>query len=332
MSKKCAVFTSKGLGDGLIFLLVSNNLKINGFDVVTYHEFLKELEPWFGGIKIEKYPRKDKICSILSKYDLVIINTDSREINEVVQKQAIKLLPKSTYLLHATTCKGKNLPGNYYLDRQKTLVSNLYDFCENELKLKNLKKENGINPPDNLTYRKYKKRIIIHPTSTTDEKNWPMNKYIKLSHKLKKAGFNVSFILPKEERSNFLKLQNLDIDIPHFENLNGLATFIYESGYMIGNDSGIGHLASSMKIPTFIIFPSKRKMLFWRPDFFLGDTILPWPVIPNIKGIRWREKYWKNFIEVSRVYRKFKKRIQRTSSKKLKKLSLVEGFRETEYS
>jgi ADP-heptose:LPS heptosyltransferase len=218
--------------------------------------------------------------------------------------------------LHATTCKGKNLPGNYYLDREKNMVSNLYNFCKEKLKLTDLKKENGILAPKYFQYRKYKNRVVIHASSSSDDKNWPIDKYIKLSKKLQKKGYEVSFVFSKEERKQYLYLKDLKIELPVFSELKDLFSYVYESGYMLGNDSGVGHLASSFKIPTFIIFSSKRKMIFWHPDFYFTDNICPWPIIPNIKGFRWKELYWKNFIEVYRVYIKFNKFI-----KKYEKLS-----------
>ena len=140
MSHKYALFCSKGLGDGLIFMLIANNIKNSGVNIVLYHDLLVDLNSWFPGINIKKYSDIKNIEEELSSYSSVIINTDLSKINIEIQKRSLELIPKSTYLLHATTCKGKKLPGNYYLDSKKTLVSNLFDFCKSELKLKNVKK------------------------------------------------------------------------------------------------------------------------------------------------------------------------------------------------
>ncbi|PZQ39214.1 MAG: hypothetical protein DI559_09145 [Ectopseudomonas oleovorans] len=34
--------------------------------------------------------------------------------------------------------------------------------------------------------------------------------------------------------------------IPHFSNVRELAAYLYESGYIIGSDSGVGHLAAAL--------------------------------------------------------------------------------------
>src|SRR5690348_18510042 len=39
----CAVFSCQGMGDGLISLVLSNNLHLNGAEATTFHPFLNEL-------------------------------------------------------------------------------------------------------------------------------------------------------------------------------------------------------------------------------------------------------------------------------------------------
>lgn len=301
---KCAVFCSKGLGDGLLFLIVSNNLKNNNLSVTTYHDFLGDLN-WFQDLEIKKYPKIEDIERVLSSYDLVIVNTDSCIANEEIQKYLINNPSKKSYFLHATTCKGKNLPGNYYLDRNSSMVSNLEKFCKDELKVASSCRENGIFAPKELSYRKYRNRIVIHPTSKSEVRNWPQEKFLKLSHRLQNDGFSISYIVPEEEREEWAWVNNHGICLPKVDTLEKLASYIYESAFFLGNDSGVGHLASCLKIPTFTIFSSRRKQLFWRPDWHLGDGISPLGIIPNFKGLRLREKFWKFFVEEYRVYRKF---------------------------
>lgn len=295
---RCALFCSKGLGDGLIFLLIANNLKKNGIEVEIFHDFLFDLYPNFLDFKIFPYPDKITLKKRMGLYDLVIINTDDREINIETQRIAKDLKIKN-YLIHATTCKRAPI-GSYPLDRNKTLVENLFCFCKEELKLEKVKKDNGITPLK--LFNKYN-RIVIHPTSTNEKRNWPLEKYIKLSQELKKIGFKISFILTKDEIGKHLHLRDLGIEIPVLKDLNEVASYIYESRAMIGNDSGIGHLASSLKVPTFTIFTSFRKKAFWKPDFFLSDGIAPLSILP--KWFKLRERYWKQLISTKSVYKKF---------------------------
>jgi len=303
--KKCAVFCSRGLGDGLLFLMVSNNLKKNGFEVITYHDFLEEMKPLFKNFEIRKYPEKKEVKSLLSTFDLVIVNSDYSEINMEIKKNLKN--HKKNWILHASTSKGKNLPGNFRFDRKRTMAENLLFFCKGTLHLKNVSKENGIKPMKGFFYRKNKKRIIIHPEANIKSKKWDKKKFLKLSKKLINLGFEISYIVPKEKRERYLFVEKYKIKLPYFKSLKELSNYIFESGYIIGNNSGIGYLASSLKIPTFIIFESKRQKLFWRPDFGINDGITPLSILPNIKNMRLRDKFWKNLIWVRRVFRKFKK-------------------------
>jgi len=300
--KKALVYSSNGLGDGLLFLIISNNLKKNGYLVDTYHPFLFEINKWFKYTTIKPYPKNEENFNFLKGYDLIVINSDYNTLNKEIVRYSKKNFPSKTFELHPSTCKGKNPPiGDLRFNFKKTIKENLIFFCKNNLNLQNVEGSNAISVLKNLKYRKYLKRIAIHPSSKDIKKNWPLNKYEKLCKKLKKLGFEPNFILTKFERKQF---EDIDIEKPKFNNLEEMTSFIYESGYMIGNDSGIAHLASSLKIPTLTIFSTKRKERFWKPSLFISETVVSWPLI-NFSHLRLREKYWKKTISVKRVLNKF---------------------------
>ncbi|NGX63013.1 MAG: hypothetical protein KR126chlam6_00418 [Candidatus Anoxychlamydiales bacterium] len=305
--KKALVYPSKGLGDGLLFLVLSNNLSKNGYEVDTYHPFLYNLDNWFKYTKIRPYPKNDNF-DFLKDYQLIIINSDYDPLNKKLVKVAKEKYKDITFEIHPSACKGKNPPiGDLKFDFKKTVKENLIVFLENELNLTSVLSSNDITVPSNLSYRKYPKRVVIHPSSNDLEKNWPKEKFLKLFKKLKKEGFDPYFILMSFERQNFLNFSNDQIFT--FNNLHEIASFIYESGFMIGNDSGIAHLASNLKIPTLTIFSTKRKHIFWRPSFYFDRSVISLPLL-NIKGFRLREQYWKNTISSKRVLKNFSKLIK----------------------
>jgi len=255
---------------------------------------------------------------VLSQQDLVIINNDSSERCQFLVSLAKKLKPKQNWVLHATTCKGKNLPGDYYLDPSLTMVDNLKNFCDKALKLKVSTKENGLDlfQKDQLVFRKNLKRIAIHPSSADPKRNWPLKKFIHLAVSLKNRGYESFFILSQKERPAFVKALDIaGFPAPDFSSLKEIAGFLYESGFFIGNDSGIGHLASALKIPTLTIFATKRKEIFWRPGWGLSRKVAPYSLLPNIKHLRLQEKYWQNLLPVFKVYREFIK-LERASLEK----------------
>ena len=56
---RCAVFSCKGLGDGLVSLVISHNMSINGWKVDTFHnKQLNQLQSWFPHLPISSFPKK----------------------------------------------------------------------------------------------------------------------------------------------------------------------------------------------------------------------------------------------------------------------------------
>jgi len=308
---KAAVFCSKGLGDALIFLVIAQNLKNEGYEVDVYHEITVQLQPWFHHFFLRSYPKNDEIRKCLEAYDLIIINKDEREISQQIAEEAKELKPDNCWILCPTTCKGKKILGDFQFDIRKSMVENLQNFCRDKLACKNVVFLNGIFPLKELKYRQCPSRIIIHPTSTSKKRNWPKVKFLALAKILKNKGYTVAFIVSEQERSIWQDALNQGYLVPSFASLQDLAAYVYESGYMIGNDSGIGHLASCLKIPTLTIFASRRKRLLWQPGWFLNEKVAaPWWVI-NIKGFRLREKKWHVFISVGKLYNVFKKLVSK---------------------
>ncbi len=64
---------------------------------------------------------------------------------------------------------------------------------------------------------------------------------------------------------------------PLFPTLGDLASFLYESGAFLGNDSGTAHLASLLEIPHLIIAGNGLQMPLWRTGWLPGHTIAPPP-------------------------------------------------------
>jgi heptosyltransferase III len=306
--KKCAVFSCCGLGDGIVIMTLSHNLLINGNSVDTYHNKLGSLSSWFSNLPIKKYPLIEDIDQIINKYDQLFISYDaSSEFVMTLIDKGKKIFPEKIFVLNP--CPSKKIGGQpYYKDALFTpklsFVDNLCDFCKDILHLPKIQKENGIVNPYDLINRKYRKKIAIHPTSGKEGKNWPIESYVKLALHLKEKGHDPIFVMSNEEKENFIKLE--DIDVVGFDNYNDLAKYIYECGYFIGNDSGIGHLASSLLIPTVSIFRNHRTAKLWRPGFFNGIVLYPYSIIPNISPFRYRDKNWKKLISKARVYRAFK--------------------------
>ena len=66
--KNVAVVSAKGLGDGLISMVVSQNLLLAGVNVTTFNPWLHQLARWFPGHKFAPLPKLHD----LSSFDLIV--------------------------------------------------------------------------------------------------------------------------------------------------------------------------------------------------------------------------------------------------------------------
>ncbi len=284
-----------GLGDGLIALVLSNNLALNGCSVTTFHPFLSGLQGWFPHLPIRPFPKE------LESFDRYFFIFEKSPWMQPLLAECQKHYPEKTMVLNPIATANRDYPywetGRF--DGRRPFAENLYVFCKERLRLQIVTPSNGIVVPD---LKRVKNRIVFHPTSSRVGKNWSPEKYTQLAHALNGEGYTSAFILTEEERKGW---DLTGIEAPHFNNLSEMATFVGESAMMIGNDSGIGHLASALKIPTITICRSAQASRFWRPAWSQGAVITPSSWIPNIKGLRLRDQHWKKWISVGRVLKEF---------------------------
>jgi len=311
-----------------LFLIIANNLQRNGYQVTYYNDFIFQLKDWLPTLSLQPSPNKGAIKQIFSKFDLVISHNNSVIIdyypasqysdlakrcifittsphinkdlifdhsNHILNK--IKNKQKATKLLNLAKASGGCI---HDFGNKSPLAERITVFCAKAMGLHNVINDCNLQPPQHLQPRKHPNRIIIHPESGSIIRNWPANKYIKLARLLKNQGWLPVFCLSPDERAKWqTKIANKFL-LPNFINIAELAEFIYESGYMIGNDSGIGHLASSLRIPTLTII-NKHNHFHWRPNWTIGHTVTPVFKLPLL-----HRQYWSSLTSVRRVLKAFK--------------------------
>ncbi len=271
--KKIAILPSPGLGDAMIMQIASYNLALAGYEttLVTPHRF----GAWLQGFSFQDQ---------MGDCDAIFLQHDNTEKSE-----AIRCLDKPVYTFYGSHHLSKHSPlrsgFDYVCDPNRTMVDNVVTSLQVLFKIP-ARKENGLKAPSHLVHRKHSNRVALQTTTAVPARNWPLAKFEKLASWLKTEGFD-------------------PVLVPLFPTLEELFSFIYESGYFIGNDSGPGHVASLLQIPHLIIGRSYRHMLFWRPGWLPGEIVVPSRWIPNWKGWRMREKYWKHFIPVNQVIHQF---------------------------
>jgi heptosyltransferase III len=290
---KFAVIPANGIGDGLIMLIAAHHLKTLGHSVTIFHNQLPSFGNWLEKGDYLPLPRD------FSGFDALLLQHNNTEL--AIQIAQLRKQGQAVYILFTTYHPMKHAEFDkrfdYAFDINCTMVENT---CLAMKKLFGLmaSMSNGCKPPPGLIHRKYMKRVLLHPTSGKQEKNWPREKFIALFDRLKQWDYQPVLIVSPEERDFWP-------DAPELKTLEDLASYIYESGFLIGNDSGPGHIASYLSIPHIIISPSKKNMRLWRPGWHPGEIVVPPPWIPNFKGFRLREKKWKQFITTKGVLNRF---------------------------
>lgn len=297
-----AVFFHNGLGDGVNGLVLSHHLHKHGWKVTTYQNMLGSMQSWFPHLPVQPYPSIENIPEILSSYDLfVVVHNDTDSFVLKLIQEGKKKFPEKIKVLYFYPSP-RIVKEPYYqdclTDPTLSIAENLRLFCKQILHLPQVFPGNGFIFPKDLHYRKHIKRIAIHPTSARTTRNWPKKKFLKLAYFLTKQGYEPVFIPGEKEGWE-------DFPVATFASLDLLARFLYECGYFIGNDSGLGHLASSLGIPTLTLCRRKALAKMWAPSFHKGIIVAPSSWIPNIRGLRWRDRYWRALLSVRKAKKAF---------------------------
>jgi hypothetical protein len=273
---KITVVCSSGVGDAVILKIVSHHLLLAGFDVGTFtpHHFGK----WESDAKFGDW----REC------DAIFLQHDNGPKSKEIQHCG-----KEVYTFYGSYNPAKHPPlrpgYDFVSDLNQTMVQNVIAALKALFNI-DAGPDNGLVPPPNLTHRKYIRRVAIHTTSGHPSRNWPLKKFQKIAKWLESQGYSPEIM-------------------PPFPTLEDLTSFIYESGYLIGNDSGPGHIASLLKIPHLIIGREEKHMRHWRPGWLPGTILTPPTWIPNWKGLRLREREWKRFVPTRKVIKELKKSI-----------------------
>lgn len=285
-------------------MIAAHHLKKSGHLVTVFHDSADVLSLLFEGVTILPHPPLNSLTAQLKEFDRILVENDNsvRAWHLFDQRTA---LPGLSFFF--PTPSSQIGPSDYLFDPRLPVASNLSNGCALLLGTPH-SKENDLSIPPNKTYRKYPKRVVIHPTSNDIKRNWKKPQFLELTKKLQEKGYEPVFCVAPSERGEW--------NAPPFANLKEVAAFIYESGYLIGNDSGLGHLASNLHIPTLTISGNPKRVRLWRPDWALNHVVtLPFP-LPNFKGVnmRVRENFWQHFIPVARTLKAFSQLTQEYES------------------
>jgi ADP-heptose:LPS heptosyltransferase len=109
--------------------------------------------------------------------------------------------------------------------------------------------------------------VVIHPGAGKPEKCWPVERFVALAERLKKQGRDVRILLGEAELERWsasaIEKVSRVTDVRKPATYLDLLDEIAQASNFVGNDSGPGHLAGILGVPTVSLFgtPAQR----WRP-------------------------------------------------------------------
>jgi heptosyltransferase III len=277
---------SPAIGDSLLMMTIARNLQQNGIAVTIFGRQIQSLGAWFPEIETLDDLAAEDLTTKLAGFDRVIQMHRNKPFVGLEQYH-----PRVSFLDHI--CRVRS---------SESMADRLAKFCVDEFGLAGADKSNGMTPPPGLQHRKYPLRVAIHPTASTADKCWLPARFIRLAIRLRELGFSPEFVVAPQERADWLYIERFGLKLPDLGSLDNVATWVYESGWFIGNDSGIGHLASSLHIPTLSLFMRRGIARTWRPDWGTGQVLIGSTYLPT--GFL-KERYWKYMLSVRQVSRAF---------------------------
>lgn len=334
---KIALVAYHSLGDGLIFLSIADNLRRSGYDITYFSHFISQLSTWLPQLDIRPFPNHEQWENELNRFDIVLMDAKAPYMHCIPPEQYPELGKRFIFiaatrvdhrLIHdvSETLRKKVPPSQYpYFSSfaqvagpikspnpKHTIVDSAVSFCRDKLALKQVQAYPDFYIPFYLKHRLYKKRIIISPMSPNPNKNWTAEQFIRLGHELHRLGYEPFFVVAPSEHRKWSERLNQQFPLPLFPRIDQLAGFIYESGALIANDSGNGHLASILNIPTITLY-KKNKPFSWRPGWCKGKVVTPKFTL-KIFG----QRYWKPFIYQSQIIQALETLLNEKDKKQLR--------------
>jgi heptosyltransferase-3 len=291
-----AVIPGTGLGDSLLHLPIVWQLLKEGYQVRFFSSSITSLIKPLENLEI--WPS----CNYLTSLDYLITHLHGCSTIFVQQSSPAVILLKTTFPIHILgTSRFDHLSQAQQISAKvchllKLMAPDIQELRSNFLNF-------------DLVSSKAESLVVIHPGSQSRSKNWPLEKFIFLAEFLKKKGWQVVFCLGPDDLAfhdqipiYFKKWCNL--------NLKELSKRLLRSKLFVGNDSGIGHLASLLGVPTLSLFASRNHAKLWRPEWSSHFIITPLIPLPG----KLRVQLWKKCLFCFQVYIKVKKILTPSSS------------------
>lgn len=103
-------------------------------------------------------------------------------------------------------------------------------------------------------------RIVMHTGAARDTRVWPLQRYLELAKRLRSAGREVDLLCDERQRARLEELGEAAPIVP--ASIEELLQRLEVSSAFVGNDSGPGHWAAVMGVPTFTVYGPVTPRMF----------------------------------------------------------------------
>lgn len=307
-----AVIPCGVLGDSMIVLVLAENLRRQGFNVTYYSDAAWQLKTWFGSLEILPSPKPENLEALIEKHDVILNDVFSPLTAPLSTEQKLQAASRLVMLSTVKDFKGLFKPpqipantralfktwpalervingaGRLRIEKREhwSMADHAANYCGERFGLDYKSKQVKLTPPTGLVAAKHPSRVMIFGT-TGKEKQYSPGKMIAVARQLKKMGYQPRFIVLPHEVAAWERMAR-GIPVLSFSNLADLATLLYESGLAIANDSGGGHLASLLGVPTVTVYKRSRDQFEFRPGWSQGSVVRPYTDIKILGKRIWR--------------------------------------------
>jgi heptosyltransferase-3 len=319
---RIALVAFSSLGDGLIYLMMAENLRLNGFAVTYFGNIGYQLRAWLPQFEIRPYPAVDEMDAALADFDLVVMSppqflrdrmdpatTDAMRRKwllicqktpddwrfDLTETKRAALAPDTFAALRGLLDCGGSIRDRDYTT--ESVVDITLEYMQKRMGLAQLTRTVALTPPAGLQLRRHARRIVVSPDSAwPQKKDWPPRAFLKLCRELQAQGDAPKIVVAPANHERWRKMPGNRFETPVFHDIGELAAYLYESGAVIANDSGNGHLASFLGVPVVTIYRKKNPKFHWRPDWAPARVVCPRLTLPGFRG-----EIWKPFVGVGDV-------------------------------
>jgi heptosyltransferase-3 len=293
-ARNIALLMAPRLGDTLLMMTMARNLARDPRRVTIFGDYAHMLRDWFPGLDIRPSLAESDADTALADFDCVA-----------------QMHVGWPYALH------DHAQRYFYYDAHVVVtgkgfikLNQIRDYCRDALGLSQAGLDNGLVPPAGLRHRQHARRVAIHPAATGAQRCWAPQHFIALGHRLLGLGYEPVYILAPHERAQWRVLEARGLKIFQSEALADVAAFLHESGWFIGNESGIGHLASNVGTPTLTVTGRPTRTYAWRPGWSLSRIVCA----SYIPGGPLRDRLWRTWLRPAQVLRAFKRLVKQDAA------------------